>query len=426
MGKLHQDKLRIAQDILKEMGIPIWLIYSKEDSDKTFKRLVSGEAMAGSFLVMSPTNKRVIVSSLDANNLSGEELGEKNIIVYSKEGDKEALTSALKDFGFPDTAKTIAVNYSTGRDPRVDRLGSGMRDWIDDFVIETFFSEGLSEATSIRDIVVSAEDILYPLYDRKTPEEIERMKIAVRRSNEILKETFSQLKAGMKDWDVYKLIHEIVKEGPRPSYLSQAGVESQDLGWSKGHCPVVLTGKSFTKGGHAVTCGETIEPGNTVYIDFGVKLTWKDGISYCGDIQRMGYVLREGETEASSHAIEIFNILNKAVTKGIEFIRPGVCGYEVDEVVRDVINQAGHDYDHGTGHPLGEEVHGVGTVLNIRKEDGPPGAESLKVQESSVVTIEPRIPIVNGGSIEEDVWVKPDGNETLCPRQDKLYLIPCK
>ena len=48
---------------------------------------------------------------------------------------------------------------------------------------------------------------------------------------------------------------------------------------------------------------------------------------------------------------------------------------------------------------------------------------NLKLQENGVYTIEPRIQIENGGSIEEMILVSKKGTKTLCERQEKIYTI---
>lgn len=48
---------------------------------------------------------------------------------------------------------------------------------------------------------------------------------------------------------------------------------------------------------------------------------------------------------------------------------------------------------------------------------------NMMLQETGIYTIEPRIPIVNGCSVEEMILVTKDGGKPLCNRQEKIYLI---
>lgn len=416
MERTWPKRLSVAQSILRDLQVPLWLIVNQEDRDPTAKKLL-GVSSIRSMVLLSPTQKRIVVSSLDRNNLPED----PDIVVCKTRADyDDGVIAGLCDLGFTDR---VMVNYTTMGDVGTDRIGAGTRDWVD-FLVARAFPEVVGRTGNIRDVVVSAENVIYALYDRKMPDEIAKMRVAARRANEILETAFAQLRPGMKDWDAYRLVHRIMRE-TRPDYFAEAGVVSETFSWPEDHNPIVLTGPSFTKGGHAMTCGETIEPGNTVYFDFGVKLTFQDGTSWSSDLQRMGYVLRDGETEASPESRRIFSLLHDSVTDGIERMRPGMRGWEVDEIVRRYITDVGYDYDHATGHPIGEEAHNPGTTLRPRQDAF--GTEQLLIQPHGAYTIEPRIPIVNGGSIEEMVLVNPDGpNETFCPRQERLYLIPSR
>ena len=68
---------------------------------------------------------------------------------------------------------------------------------------------------------------------------------------------------------------------------------------------------------------------------------------------------------------------------------------------------------------MGELAHSPGTSLSPKGHK----RSSLNLQKNGVYTIAPRIQIEHGGSIEEMVLVTEDGGKTLCPRQDKIYLI---
>ena len=117
---------------------------------------------------------------------------------------------------------------------------------------------------------------------------------------------------------------------------------------------------------------------------------------------------------------KIFDTLHDAVSLGIKNSKPGVKGFEIDEIVRNKIIDSGYpNYNHATGHPVGELAHSPGTSLSPKghKRSG------LNLQENGVYTVEPRIQIENGGSIEEMVLVTEGGGKTLCPRQEKIYLI---
>jgi Xaa-Pro aminopeptidase len=96
-------------------------------------------------------------------------------------------------------------------------------------------------------------------------------------------------------------------------------------------------------------------------------------------------------------------------------------GYQVDESVRNhLISREYPNYNHSTWHPIGEKAHNPGTAISPSTNP----RSHLYVQNHGVYTIEPRVPLPNGISIEEMVVVDTkQWNYTLCPRQTKLILI---
>ena len=134
----------------------------------------------------------------------------------------------------------------------------------------------------------------------------------------------------------------------------------------------------------------------------------------------MGYTLKRCENDAPLEIKKVFNCLYESIDLGIKNAKPGVKGYEIDRIVRNNIIKSGYpNYNHATGHPIGELAHNPGTSISPQGHK----RSSLNLQENGVYTIEPRIQIENGGSIEEMVLVTKAGGVTLCKRQEKIYLI---
>ena len=185
-------------------------------------------------------------------------------------------------------------------------------------------------------------------------------------------------------------------------------------------CPVVLTGTNLKKGGHSCASERKFMPGDTIYFDFGVKITLKNDKQYSSDIQRMGYALKKGETSAPEPIQRVFDTLVDAINMGMQKCTPSAKGYEIDECVRGYIMHKGYlSYDHATGHPVGQTAHSPGTSLSAKGHK----RSSLFLQENGVYTIEPRIQIENGGSVEEMIMVTKKGGQPLCPPQKKLYYV---
>lgn len=416
----YVEKIRIAQRLLVEHNIPMWLIYSDNSCKDHCFDLLGGKADVSSYMLLTSTDKRLIVHNLDAKNQA--DCWKDDMLVFSNGGSEELLAGAIHDLGF---SGKFATNYSARCFKTTDRLPAGRRDYIEKIVINYFPSElgiDFNDRNSIaralirmRDINVSAEDVLLQLYDRKSSTEVERLRFAAERTNQVLEEAFSHVRPGMQDYELMNLVERVRKD--TFVNVNREGLVSEELAWESELCPIILTGDSFVDGGHSRCSGQIIEEGSTLYFDYGVKHKYRDGIIVCSDIQRMGYVLREGEDGPNSEVQELFDVIYKSITAGAEAAQIGVNGIDVDRAVRSIVNAAGFNYDHDTGHPIGHDAHSPG--VPFRNKD-----EGLFVQPGGVYTLEPRIPVRNGCSIEEMIHVKPEGGvEFLSPRQERFYLV---
>jgi len=105
---------------------------------------------------------------------------------------------------------------------------------------------------------------------------------------------------------------------------------------------------------------------------------------------------------------KIHDVVRQAQEAGIDAVRPGVTGGEVDAAARSVIQDAGYGerFTHGLGHGVGLEIH---EGPNLRRE----GSDVLPV--GAVVTVEPAIyvPGLGGVRIEDSVEITEDGCRVL-------------
>ena len=164
-----------------------------------------------------------------------------------------------------------------------------------------------------------------------------------------------------------------------------------------------------------------IVKGYLINIDYGVK---KDG--YCSDIQRMYYVLKDDEDDAPEEVKEAFYLVRDAIKAAKEFMRPGVTGFEVDQVARHMIVDMGYDsWNAALGHQVGHQTHDGGTILaNRRPRYNKKELIDMPLKKGNVFTIEPSIKTKWGKiGIEEDVVITDDGCEWLVEPQEELILI---
>jgi Xaa-Pro aminopeptidase len=149
---------------------------------------------------------------------------------------------------------------------------------------------------------------------------------------------------------------------------------------------------------HAMPGDRVVEEGEFVLVDAGAVV---DG--YCSDCTRTFAV---GDVWDSLR--ELYDVVLRAQRAGVEAVRPGAGGREVDAVARSVIADAGYgeSFGHGLGHGLGLLVHEA-PVLRPESQD--------VLVPGNVVTVEPGIYLsgVAGIRIEDLVVVTPDGVEVL-------------
>lgn len=386
----------------------VWILYSSENSDPYFGKFITDKTIVPSAAVLSKENKTLFVHELDKENVkdfSGE------IIVYdSKNTIMKNIKKALEKLNFP---QKIYLNYSDRLDTQTDVLGHGTFRYLSDSISEFYKNSGNPKPE-----FNSADEIIYFLMDSKTDEDIKYLKIAANRALEILNTAFKKIRPGMSEKMIANLVHNIFRQ--KPAYFKKFGIVYEDFSWEKETCPIVLVGENLQKGGHSAPSDKILKHGDTVYFDFGVKITLQNGKSYSSDLQRMGYVLMPHEKTPPQDVKNVFGTLIRAIEKGIENMRPDRKGFEIDEVVRNYITESGYpNYNHATGHPIGEKAHNPGTSIS------PKGYKrsEMALRENGVYTIEPRIQIPNGGSVEEIVMVTKNGGIPLCTPQKSLYLI---
>ena len=202
--------------------------------------------------------------------------------------------------------------------------------------------------------------------------------------------------AAMTD-ELYELLKERGLAGS-----TEAAVDAWLTGWIReqgaepSFPPIIASGPNGASP-HAEPGPREIGPGELVTVDMGIKLA-----GYCSDCTRTFATGSAHELDGLSR--EIYAVTLEANEAGIEAIRAGAAGAEVDEVARSVIRDAGYGekFGHGLGHGVGLEVHEAPRL-------GPSSKDELLAGE--VVTVEPGIYISGetGVRIEDLVVVGTDG-----------------
>lgn len=389
------EKAKQAINILKEQDVDLWMTFVRETSgvrDPVLDYIFGPEGLTWhSALLMSKTGERIaLVGRYEAEAV--KRLGIYEKVLSYDESIRPILLEVFDQF----QPSQIAINTSRD-DVHADGLTHGLYETLVDYLAGTPYADRL----------ISAERVIAALRGRKTPTEVERIRRAVATTLEIYDRAFQFLRPGMAEKHVGEFMHSLLGEyevGPA---------------WTYEHCPAFNTGPDSPVG-HGGPTDLVIEPGHLLHFDFGVK---QDG--YCADIQRMGYVLRAGETQPPASVRRGFETVLRAIDAAAAVLQPGITGQEVDAAARTVITEAGYpEYKYGTGHQLGRVAHDGGTLLGPAWErygDSP----KQKVEVGHVYTLEPGLMIEGHGYIglEEDVVVTEDGIEYLGKPQRALILI---
>lgn len=392
---LIQEKVKQAIDILQQQEIDLWLTFVRETSgvrDPALDLLVGPADLTwpSALMLTRQGRKLAIIGNLEKESL--ERLDVYDPIL----GYDTAVRDLLRDTIVRLDPQTIAVNTSRNN-VHADGLTHAMYEMLREHLAGTPYADRL----------VSAEPIINSLRGRKTPEELARIREAVRITDEIFQQTFDYIQIGMTELEVADFMQ------------AQVRTRGLELAWPAENCPAVNSGPNSPVG-HSGPTDIRLERGHLLHFDFGVK--YED---YCSDIQRVAYLLREGETEAPIEVQRGFLTIRTAIEKARAAMQAGVTGNAIDVIARDIVMGAGYlSYPYALGHQLGRVAHDGGALLGPLWEkygDSP----NLKLEVGQVFTIEPGLAVPGYGylGLEEDVVITESGAEYLGKHQSEIVLI---
>ncbi len=232
---------------------------------------------------------------------------------------------------------------------------------------------------------VGVDDMLKELRAQKEREELERIKEAVRKTDNIYKKIINGIKEGLRERDIRnRIIVEILNEG----------------GEGESFPSIVAFGKGSAIP-HWETSDRIIEGKGPLLIDMGIKYK-----GYCSDFTRTAYL---GKAEGDFK--NIYEIVKTAHLKAVEYVREGVKVGEIDRIAREYIERKGFGkyFIHSTGHGIGIDIHEYPRIYFKGKDS------KDAVKEGMVFTIEPGIYIPDkfGVRLENIVVVYKDHAEPL-------------
>ena len=390
---LIQEKVEQAIGILQEKDVDLWLTFVRETSagGDPIVPIIYGADLTwqSALLLTSSGESTAIVGRLEVE--AAKRVGAYQTVIGYDEGIKSILVETLANLN----PRKIAIDYSLA-DVQADGLSYGMYQ----ILLSTL------EDTQHVDKLLTAEEIITALRGRKTRGEIERIQAAIRSTEEIYQNVFDNVKPGMSEVEISRYMQEQV---------IRAGL---DLAWDEQHCPIVKAGPGSALG-HVGPSDAKLQKGQLLHLDFGIKQA-----GYCSDIQRMIYYLGDGEEMPPDDVQRGFDTVTGAIKAGVDAMKPGVAGKEIDAIVRNMILEAGYpEFKHAAGHQIGREVHDGGALLGPEWQRYGESPNWL-LEAGQVYTIEPSLIVEGFGNIgvEEDVLVTADGCEYLHETQTELVI----
>lgn len=393
--ELNAEKLPIVYAALKEQNVDAWLITGRETimkSEPILHVLGDLDFIIATALIFTKTGKAIaIVSPLD---VEGYKLikGFDEVVMYpgTMEDTIAEVLGRLKP-------EVLALDYSSD-DAAADGLTVGMYK-----MLEKVFKQCNFEGK-----IVSAFPIVNKVKGIKTPAQVEKIRDCARQADKYMRMVPSICKEGTTSLDIFNFLHEVAYN------------DGYGMSWTPAQCPGVDVDPNVPSG-HMSVVEAPIVKGNTINIDYGVS---KDG--YCSDLQRMYYVLKDDETDAPESVKKAFYLVRDAIAAAAKAMKPGVTGFQVDQVARHMIVDEGFDsWNAALGHQVGHQTHDGGTILaNRRPRYNMPALIDTPLDAGNTFAVEPSVNVPQGRiGIEEDVVVTEHGAEFLIPPQQELILI---
>lgn len=219
----------------------------------------------------------------------------------------------------------------------------------------------------------------------KTPQQIEKMKVASALNDKVMEEVKDFIQIGMTEIQIRDFIEERFSfYGSNPSFET------------------IVAFKDHGVDPHAIPSVRKLKEGESIIVDMGCVV---DG--YCSDMTRTFFI--------NHNPIEdIYEACLKANTQAIEAINNRSLFSDIDKVAREVISQYGYSeyFVHRLGHGIGQEVHEPYDVSSSNPQPIEPGM---------CFSIEPGIykPTVDAVRIEDLVYVDEQGNAQVLNHVDK-------
>ncbi len=348
------DKLRAKFDELKIDALVV-----SHNADQRYLTGFSGHADFDSVIVIAK-NAACVITDFRYKQVVEQESG---LPVTMTERGKSELPQALANFAQENNLRAIGFEAQHVTVYRLNEWKKALR--------------------KIGAKLVPTADVVKMLRAWKDESEIEKIRAAVKLTDDTFTYLLKTIRVGMTEKQVAWMIE---------AYMREHGAERMAFD------PIVASGPNAALP-HAEPSTRELQVGEPITIDMGAQI---DG--YNSDMTR---------TITLGHATEKFNEIYKIVLRAQLAVekkaRVGMNGKQIDKLARRIIDKAGYEkeFGHGTGHGVGRVVHEFPRAGKTHKKDF--------FEPNMLLTVEPGIYIPEWGGvrIEDLVVFRADGLEIL-------------
>ena len=244
------------------------------------------------------------------------------------------------------------------------------------------FYETLTEGTDLDKRLIGYNGFLDDIRAVKTEDEIQIIKDAVKKTDEIFSYLLENIYNFSTELDVRReIVNQIfLKKGEGESF------------------PAIVASGENSAIPHYQTSDKKIKNNAPLLIDMGMKYK-----GYCSDFTRTVFI-----GKVSEKLVDIYNVVKEANIEATNTVKEGITAKEVDLKARKVIKKYGYEeyFIHSTGHGIGIDIHEFPRISYN---------SDTVLKEGMVFTIEPGIYIkgLGGVRLENVVLCRKDKGETL-------------
>ncbi len=252
------------------------------------------------------------------------------------------------------------------------------------------FYEKLSSEKDLKEKLVGFEGFLTPFRMTKTEEEIQIIKEAVIKTDNVFQKIIEYIPQAKNELDVRRMII---------NYIFEEGGTGESF-------PAIVASGKHSAIPHYETSSSPIEKNSLLLIDMGMKYK-----GYCSDFTRTLAINR-----VDNELIKVYYIVKEAHLAALEAVKAGIPVKEVDLAARKVIEKHGYgDYFiHSTGHGVGIDIHEPPRISKKSEE---------VLEENTVFTIEPGIYLPGKGGVRLENIVVARKNKAEVLTKTSLDLI---